>query len=104
VKRFRNTYTVFAGGDDFFLIGPWESTLALASTLQEKFAAYVVNHNITLSAGLVMTQPKTPVRHLARSAEHALEAAKNFSKGGGSHSRFQGNGFSRPNPAARQMG
>jgi CRISPR-associated protein Csm1 len=43
VARYRNTYTVFAGGDDFFLIGPWESTLALASVLREKFAAYVAN-------------------------------------------------------------
>ena len=76
VARFRNTYTVFAGGDDFFLIGPWESTLALASTLREKFTAYVANPGITFSAGLSMAHPKTPVRQLARSAETALEEAK----------------------------
>lgn len=76
VARYRNTYTVFAGGDDFFLIGPWESTLALATTLREKFAAYVANDHITFSCGLSMTRPKTPVRHLVRSTEHALEAAK----------------------------
>jgi len=78
IARYRNTYTVFAGGDDFFLIGPWESTLALASELREKFAAYVANNSITFSAGLTMTHPKTPVRHLARSAEHALDAAKSY--------------------------
>ena len=82
VARFRNTYTVFAGGDDFFLIGPWESTLALASVLREQFAAYVANDGITFSAGIVMTQPKTPVRQLAHSAEHALDAAKHFEKNG----------------------
>lgn len=76
VKRFRNTYTVFAGGDDFFLIGPWDSTLQLAAVLSEKFAEYVRNKSITFSAGMVMTHPKTPVRHLARRAEHALEKAK----------------------------
>jgi CRISPR-associated protein Csm1 len=76
VARYRNTYTVFAGGDDFFLIGPWESTLSLATELREKFAAYVANESITFSAGLSMTHPKTPVRQLARSAEHALDAAK----------------------------
>ena len=76
IARYRNTYTVFAGGDDFFLIGPWESTLALATELREKFAAYVVNESITFSAGLTMAHPKTPVRQLARSAEHALDAAK----------------------------
>lgn len=82
VVRFRNTYTIFAGGDDFFLIGPWESTLTLAAVLHEKFTAYVANETITLSAGLVMTQPKTPVRQLARSAEDALDAAKHFEKRG----------------------
>lgn len=76
VKRFRNTYTVFAGGDDFFLIGPWDSTLQLAAVLREKFAEYVRNDGITFSAGMVMTHPKTPVRHLARRAEQALENAK----------------------------
>lgn len=76
VARFRNTYTVFAGGDDFFLVGPWDSTLALATVLREKFDQYVVNKGITFSAGLAMTHPKTPVRHLARSTERALDIAK----------------------------
>lgn len=76
VKCFRNTYTVFAGGDDFFLIGPWDSTLQLATVLREKFAEYARNDGITFSAGMVMTHPKTPVRHLARRAEQALENAK----------------------------
>ena len=76
VARFHNTYTVFAGGDDFFLIGPWDSTLALASMLREKFSAYIANNGITFSAGLVMSQPKTPVRQLARATERALDASK----------------------------
>ena len=76
IKRFRNTYTVFAGGDDFFLIGPWDSTLQLATVLHEKFAEYVRNDRITFSAGMLMTHPKTPVRQLARRAEEALEQAK----------------------------
>jgi CRISPR-associated protein Csm1 len=74
--RYRHTYTVFAGGDDFFLIGPWESTLALAGELREKFSAYVANPRLSFSAGLTMTHPRTPVRHLARSAEKALHDAK----------------------------
>ena len=77
IARYRNTYTVFAGGDDFFLIGPWDSTLVLATTLRERFAAYVANPQITFSAGLSMNPPKTPIRQLARNAEEALAAAKN---------------------------
>lgn len=76
VARYRHTYTVFAGGDDFLLIGPWESSLALASLLHEQFAAYVVNPQISFSAGLTMSHPKTPIRQLAHSAEQALQMAK----------------------------
>ncbi|HLA36395.1 MAG TPA: type III-A CRISPR-associated protein Cas10/Csm1 [Rhodocyclaceae bacterium] len=78
VNRYRNTYTVFAGGDDFFLIGPWDSTLDLAGVMRDKFAAYMRNDRIHFSAGCIMTQPKTPVRHLARSAESALSEAKAY--------------------------
>lgn len=77
VKRYRNTYTVFAGGDDFFLIGPWRSTLELAGRMQADFARFAAhNPAIHFSAGLSMTKPGLPIRHLARLAEEALEAAK----------------------------
>lgn len=76
VNRYRNTYTVFAGGDDFFLIGPWQSTIHLAGAIQKHFKQYVVNDGITLSTGMTMTQPKVPARQLARSAENALSQSK----------------------------
>lgn len=74
--RFRNTYTVFAGGDDFFLIGPWESTLELAGAMRREFARYMARDDISFSLGAVMTQPKVPARHLATAAEAGLAAAK----------------------------
>jgi CRISPR-associated protein Csm1 len=76
-KEFPNTYTVFAGGDDFFLIGPWHSTIKLAQRMRTEFARYVAhNPDIHFSAGLSMTKPGLPIRHLARLAEEALEDAK----------------------------
>lgn len=80
VARYRNTYTVFAGGDDFFLIGPWQSTIQLAGEIREHFKAYVVNEGITLSSGMVMTQPKVPARQLARSADMGLAKAKSYAE------------------------
>ena len=75
--RFRNTYTVFAGGDDFFLIGPWHSQIQLAARMREEFQRYVAgNPGITFSAGLAMTKPGLPVRALGELAEDALERAK----------------------------
>ena len=76
-ERFPNTYTVFAGGDDFFLIGPWRQTLALARQMRADFARYVA-HNPVLhfSAGLSMTKPGLPIRDLGALAEETLEQAK----------------------------
>lgn len=75
--EFRNTYTVFAGGDDFFLIGPWHSTIKLAQRMKDDFKRYVAeNPDIHFSAGLSMTKPGLPIRQLAALAEDALDAAK----------------------------
>jgi CRISPR-associated protein Csm1 len=75
--KFANTYTVFAGGDDFFLIGPWHSTQELAETMAAEFKRYVAeNPHISFSAGMVMTKPGLPMHTLAAQAEDALEQAK----------------------------
>ena len=76
-KDFPNTYTVFAGGDDFFLIGPWLGTQKLAARMAEAFKTYVAgNPGISFSAGLCMTKPGLPMHTLAAQAEDALEKAK----------------------------
>ena len=74
---FPNTYTVFAGGDDFFLIGPWHSTQKLAARMADEFKLYVAhNPGITFSAGMVMTKPGQPIHTLGTQAEEAMDAAK----------------------------
>jgi CRISPR-associated protein Csm1 len=76
-EKFPSTYTVFAGGDDFFLIGPWHSTIRLALHMREEFSRYVAgNTGIHFSAGLSMAKPGLPIRHLGRLAEEALDNAK----------------------------
>ncbi|HXH02916.1 MAG TPA: type III-A CRISPR-associated protein Cas10/Csm1 [Candidatus Competibacteraceae bacterium] len=81
-KEFPNTYTVFAGGDDFFLIGPWHSTIRLARRMRQEFARYTAeNADIHFSAGLSMTKPGLPIRHLGRLAEEALDEAKTHNPG-----------------------
>ncbi|WP_182583111.1 type III-A CRISPR-associated protein Cas10/Csm1 [Thiospirillum jenense] len=75
--QYHNAYTVFAGGDDFFLIGPWRAQMELARDLRTAFRRYVAdNPEIHFSAGLSLTKSNVPVRQLAELAEHALEAAK----------------------------
>ena len=73
----RNTYTVFAGGDDFFLIGPWLQIQQLAAAMREYFKKYVAdNPQITFSAGIAISKPGLPVPKLSVFAEEALEKAK----------------------------
>lgn len=75
--EYPNTYTVFAGGDDFFLIGPWLSQMKLAERMKVEFARYVANNaEITFSAGLSMTKSGLPIRALGHVAEEALKEAK----------------------------
>lgn len=72
-----SVYTVFAGGDDFFLIGPWRSTMLLAREMRHEFRRYVAeNPQIHFSAGLTMTKPGIPVRQMGTLAEDALDQAK----------------------------
>ncbi len=75
--RFKNIYTVFAGGDDLFLIGPWNVMREFALFLQEKFSQYVCeNPELHFSAGITLHKPHVPVDLLARESESALNEAK----------------------------
>jgi CRISPR-associated protein Csm1 len=75
--RFIDVYTVFAGGDDLFLIGPWNRVIDLAHVLRGRFADYTCrNDHIHFSAGINLKKPNTPLGKLAKDAEDALEKAK----------------------------
>lgn len=73
-----NTYTVYAGGDDLLLLGPWYSMIRLAQELNREFRRYTAgNPNITLSAGLELTQANYPLNRSVWAAEKRLERVKN---------------------------
>lgn len=77
VREFPGVYTVFAGGDDFFLIGPWRTVQKLAARMREEFGRYVAgNPGIHFSAGIVTQKPGAPIPVLAELAEDALGQAK----------------------------
>ncbi|MCS6859779.1 MAG: type III-A CRISPR-associated protein Cas10/Csm1 [Abditibacteriales bacterium] len=70
-------YTLYAGGDDVFVIGPWDATLWLARAVNADFRRFVGdNPNLSLSAGVVCVKPKFPVPRFAELAERALKRAK----------------------------
>jgi CRISPR-associated protein Csm1 len=76
-KEFPRVYTVFAGGDDFFLLGGWETVQRLVQRMRETFSEYVaLNPEIHFSAGIVNIKPGAPIQALAEAAEEALGKSK----------------------------
>ena len=77
---YQNIYTIFAGGDDCFFIGAWDAILKFAEIIHSEFEKQVKEkfnkETITLSAGIVLLDAKTPVIELGKMAEDALSKAK----------------------------
>lgn len=70
-------YTVYAGGDDVFLIGPWDLIPRLAQDIVSDFHAYTgMNPDIHLSAGMAFIHGKYPVYQAAEDAGDAIDRAK----------------------------
>ncbi len=75
-------YTIFAGGDDLFLISSIQTAQALASRITQDFEDYACSKMgaekpiVTLSSGISIQKPKQPLNTLARNAEEALKNAK----------------------------
>ncbi len=80
-ENFPNTYTLFSGGDDLCLIGPWNEMIDLALSLQEEFFEYAAeNPHITMSAGLCLVKPRHPAGKAIKLSEELLEYSKKEGK------------------------
>ena len=71
-------YTLYAGGDDLLLVGPWDVTVDFASALEHAFqTGPAASHPpLTLSAGIALTPYRVPIRHAVERAETLLDCAK----------------------------
>jgi CRISPR-associated protein Csm1 len=75
--KFKNIYNVFCGGDDLFVVGPWEESYNFILKVRQEFEKYVCcNKDVTLSAGYLLTKPNIPVIELAERTEYFLSLAK----------------------------
>ena len=72
----KNLYTVFAGGDDFFIIGAWDEVIEIAKEIRAEFLAFVAECKLTVSMGGVMFKPSKPINYITHLSEEALEYAK----------------------------
>ena len=79
-EKYRSVYTVFSGGDDLFLIGPFNQIIDLAREINSHLKEYVKNDDIHLSCGIYFAKNKIPVYQMAENAESRLEDAKHSGK------------------------
>ena len=70
-------YTVFAGGDDLFVLGAWDEGINLAKNVRDDFVKFT-SSKLTFSVGLVMSKAHKPINFLANLAEESLEESKDF--------------------------
>ncbi|SFV69015.1 CRISPR-associated protein, Csm1 family [hydrothermal vent metagenome] len=80
-KKYKNTYTVFAGGDDLFLLGAWDEVLEMAREIEHEFKAFVNSDELSISFGIAIAKPSTPISYLADYTEKLLEDAKDIDDG-----------------------
>ena len=77
---FRDIYTVFSGGDDFFVIGSWNRAIDFVKTMREEFSKFTgYNPDFTFSAGIVLAKPHEPISFCAEFVEDELKKSKDYS-------------------------
>jgi CRISPR-associated protein Csm1 len=69
---------LYSGGDDVCAVGRWDKVIEFTKDVRKKFAEFTGDKgtNITLSAGLVMVNPKFPISKAIDMAADALDKAK----------------------------
>jgi len=74
-------YVMYSGGDDLFLVGPWDAVLELAQELNAEFHRYTnQNLSLSLSAGYVQVKPDYPVHKFSELVDEAEKKAKNYGR------------------------
>jgi len=72
-ERNNSIYTIFSGGDDLFLVGPWDLILETAEFIRNDFAKYTNNPKLTISAGVVIDRSDYPISAAADGVKTALD-------------------------------
>lgn len=74
---FKDMYIVFSGGDDFFVIGPWNKCIDFAQALRKDFSEFCGgNPDLTFSAGIFLAKPHDPISFCSKLADQRLEYSK----------------------------
>lgn len=72
---------IYAGGDDLFIVGRWDKTIAMAWRIHYEVEKHFKADGISISGGVAIVKPKYPIAKAAELAGAAEDAAKSYSKG-----------------------
>lgn len=79
-EEFKYVYSVFSGGDDLFLVGPWDVMPKLALTITKDFRRFAAdNPALTISASVNIFHPREHIANMAEISEQCLKDVKNCS-------------------------
>ena len=74
-------YTVYSGGDDLFVIAPYDLAVEFALELRKKFKEFTCNNpDFGISGGIFIGRHNTPIHLVAKFAESLEEKAKDARK------------------------
>jgi len=74
-------YTIYSGGDDLLILGPWDQVIELAQVIYSDFREYTCNNpNITLSGGISIVKPHFPIQRFSQVVGEELEKSKHSGK------------------------
>jgi CRISPR-associated protein Csm1 len=74
---FKELYTIFSGGDDFFVLGPWDKSIEFANIIRKDLSLFCANNpDLTFSAGIFLTKPHEPISYCAEVVEEKLRNSK----------------------------
>lgn len=75
-----NIYILFSGGDDLIAAGRFDEIIKFAEELNNKFANFVKNSEITISCGIEIGNYKFPIKRFVDYATERLEESKKSGK------------------------
>jgi len=77
-----DVYVTYSGGDDLFLVGPWDRMVRLALRIEDDFRAFgCKNPDLTLSGGLALVKGRFPIGRAAERSETLLNGIAKRRKG-----------------------
>jgi CRISPR-associated protein Csm1 len=75
----KDTYILYSGGDDLFVLGRWDKVIQLGYDVKKAFSEFTKSTEFGISGGISIEKPKFPIRRAAYNAGNIEKKAKEFS-------------------------